>query len=204
MRFAIATSPSRVSSGTTPISRRYSRTGSFVFSSAPAERSSSMSSSSASSSSSVADAAACSSSRSSQSATGMFEPSSFCSTSSMSSGDTTLSGNSRFRSSNVRYFLSPPSSSSRSITSSRSLSSIVLTVYSSEYLSDTRGRFVLWLQHRLALRRELNLLSRKFGESIHVLFPLGDDQFPAQLFDPLLDFHQPECRNTLCRDVMLV
>ena len=41
MRFAISTSPSRVSSGTVPISRRYMRTGSFVLSSAPGVRSSS-------------------------------------------------------------------------------------------------------------------------------------------------------------------
>ncbi len=44
MRFAISTSPSRVNSGTVPISRRYMRTGSFVFSSAPGVRSSSTSS----------------------------------------------------------------------------------------------------------------------------------------------------------------
>ena len=44
MRLAIATSPSRVSSGTVPISRRYMRTGSFVLSSAPGVRSSSISS----------------------------------------------------------------------------------------------------------------------------------------------------------------
>ena len=44
MRFAISTSPSRVSSGTVPISRRYILTGSLVFSSVPGERSSSMSS----------------------------------------------------------------------------------------------------------------------------------------------------------------
>ena len=41
MRLAIATSPSRVSSGTVPISRRYMRTGSLVLSSAPGVRSSS-------------------------------------------------------------------------------------------------------------------------------------------------------------------
>ncbi len=41
MRLAISTSPSRVSSGTVPISRRYMRTGSLVFSSAPGVRSSS-------------------------------------------------------------------------------------------------------------------------------------------------------------------
>ena len=41
MRFAISTSPSRVSSGTVPISRRYMRTGSFVLSRAPGVRSSS-------------------------------------------------------------------------------------------------------------------------------------------------------------------
>ena len=35
MRLAISTSPSRVSSGTVPISRRYMRTGSLVFSSVP-------------------------------------------------------------------------------------------------------------------------------------------------------------------------
>ncbi len=35
MRLAMATSPSRVSSGTVPISRRYMRTGSLVLSSAP-------------------------------------------------------------------------------------------------------------------------------------------------------------------------
>ena len=35
MRRAISTSPSRVRSGTVPISRRYIRTGSFVLSSAP-------------------------------------------------------------------------------------------------------------------------------------------------------------------------
>ena len=34
MRLAISTSPSRVSSGTVPISRRYIRTGSFVLSAA--------------------------------------------------------------------------------------------------------------------------------------------------------------------------
>ena len=45
MRLAIATSPSRVSSGTVPISRRYMRTGSLVLSSAPGVRSSSMPSS---------------------------------------------------------------------------------------------------------------------------------------------------------------
>src|SRR5713226_156761 len=44
MRRAIATSPSRVSNGTVPISRRYLRTGSLVLSSAPAVRSSSSSS----------------------------------------------------------------------------------------------------------------------------------------------------------------
>ena len=44
MRRAISTSPSRVSSGTVPISRRYMRTGSFVLSSAPGVRSSSISS----------------------------------------------------------------------------------------------------------------------------------------------------------------
>ena len=44
MRRAISTSPSRVSSGTVPISRRYMRTGSFVLSSAPGVRSSSSSS----------------------------------------------------------------------------------------------------------------------------------------------------------------
>ena len=47
MRFAISTSPSRVSSGTVPISRRYMRTGSFVLSRAPGVRSSSTPSSSA-------------------------------------------------------------------------------------------------------------------------------------------------------------
>ena len=41
MRLAMATSPSRVSSGTVPISRRYMRTGSLVLSSAPGVRSSS-------------------------------------------------------------------------------------------------------------------------------------------------------------------
>ena len=44
MRLAISTSPSRVSSGTVPISRRYIRTGSLVLSSAPGVRSSSSSS----------------------------------------------------------------------------------------------------------------------------------------------------------------
>src|SRR5207249_2686541 len=44
IRRAISTSPSRVSSGTVPISRRYIRTGSFVLSSAPGVRSSSSSS----------------------------------------------------------------------------------------------------------------------------------------------------------------
>src|SRR5260370_286478 len=39
MRLAMVTSPSRVSSGTVPISRRYMRTGSFFFSSNPALRS---------------------------------------------------------------------------------------------------------------------------------------------------------------------
>ena len=43
MRFAISTSPSRVRSGTVPISRRYIRTGSLVFSMAPGVRSSSTS-----------------------------------------------------------------------------------------------------------------------------------------------------------------
>lgn len=41
MRLAISTSPSRVSSGTVPISRRYMRTGSLVLSSVPGVRSSS-------------------------------------------------------------------------------------------------------------------------------------------------------------------
>ena len=44
MRRAISTSPSRVSRGTVPISRRYIRTGSLVLSSAPGVRSSSSSS----------------------------------------------------------------------------------------------------------------------------------------------------------------
>ena len=44
MRLAISTSPSRVSSGTVPISRKYMRTGSLVFSRAPGVRSSSTSS----------------------------------------------------------------------------------------------------------------------------------------------------------------
>ena len=44
IRLAMATSPSRVSSGTVPISRRYMRTGSFVLSSAPGVRSRSPSS----------------------------------------------------------------------------------------------------------------------------------------------------------------
>ena len=44
IRLAISTSPSRVSSGTVPISRRYMRTGSLVFSSVPGVRSSSTSS----------------------------------------------------------------------------------------------------------------------------------------------------------------
>ena len=44
IRRAISTSPSRVSSGTVPISRRYMRTGSLVLSSAPGVRSSSSSS----------------------------------------------------------------------------------------------------------------------------------------------------------------
>ena len=44
MRLAMATSPSRVSSGTVPISRRYMRTGSLVLSRAPGVRSSSGSS----------------------------------------------------------------------------------------------------------------------------------------------------------------
>src|SRR6185437_8137045 len=46
IRLAISTSPSRVSNGTVPISRRYMRTGSLVFSSAPGVRSRSASSSS--------------------------------------------------------------------------------------------------------------------------------------------------------------
>ena len=45
MRRAISTSPSRVSSGTVPISRRYMRTGSLTFSPTPAGRSRSRSSS---------------------------------------------------------------------------------------------------------------------------------------------------------------
>ena len=44
MRLAISTSPSRVSRGTVPISRRYMRTGSLVFSRVPGDRSSSTSS----------------------------------------------------------------------------------------------------------------------------------------------------------------
>ncbi len=44
MRLAISTSPSRVSRGTVPISRKYMRTGSLVFSRAPGVRSSSTSS----------------------------------------------------------------------------------------------------------------------------------------------------------------
>ena len=42
MRLAMVTSPSRVSSGTVPISRRYMRTGSLVFSSEPGVRSRSL------------------------------------------------------------------------------------------------------------------------------------------------------------------
>src|SRR3989454_774116 len=42
MRLAIVTSPSRVNSGTVPISRRYMRTGSFVFSSEPGVKSRSL------------------------------------------------------------------------------------------------------------------------------------------------------------------
>ena len=42
MRLAIVTSPSRVSSGTVPISRKYMRTGSLVFSSEPGVRSRSL------------------------------------------------------------------------------------------------------------------------------------------------------------------
>ena len=53
MRLAISTSPSRVSSGTVPISRKYMRTGSLVFSSVPGVRSSSTSSPSSSSKSFV-------------------------------------------------------------------------------------------------------------------------------------------------------
>ena len=49
MRLAISTSPSRVSRGTVPISRRYMRTGSLVFSIVPGVRSSSTSSPSSSS-----------------------------------------------------------------------------------------------------------------------------------------------------------
>src|ERR1044072_5672273 len=122
----------------------------------------------------------------------------------MSSGETTLSGNSRLRSSNVRYFLSPPSSSRRSITSSRSLSSILLTVIAPELLPDTRGRFTLGLQHRLTLRRKLNLFGRKPGKPFKILFPLGHYQLPSQLLNPLFDFHQSERRNTFGSHVMLV
>ena len=51
MRLAISTSPSRVSRGTVPISRKYMRTGSLVFSSVPGVRSSSTSSPSSASNS---------------------------------------------------------------------------------------------------------------------------------------------------------
>ena len=57
MRLAISTSPSRVSSGTVPISRRYMRTGSLVFSRAPGVRSSSTSSPSSLSSNFLSSAA---------------------------------------------------------------------------------------------------------------------------------------------------
>ena len=58
MRLAMATSPSRVSSGTVPISRRYMRTGSLVFSSIPGVRSSSLSSAAPAGSSLTASASA--------------------------------------------------------------------------------------------------------------------------------------------------
>src|SRR5882672_9940434 len=45
----------------------------------------------------------------------------------MSSGETTFSGSSRFKSSYDRNFLSPPNCSNRSITSSLSFSSLIAT-----------------------------------------------------------------------------
>src|SRR5688572_15803055 len=101
----------------------------------------------------------------------------------MSSGETTLSGSSRLRSSNVKYFLSPPSSSSRSITSSRSLSSI-LTLFTVVMTSFSIAR-----QHVFTQRRELDLFSDKSGKSLLVLFTLGYSQLFSQFLNLLFNLH---------------
>jgi hypothetical protein len=62
----------------------------------------------------------------------------------------------------------------------------------------------LGLQHRLTLRRKLNLLGRKPGKPVKILFTLSYDELSSQFLNPLFDFHQPERRNTFFRDVMLV
>src|SRR5687768_1734290 len=147
----------------------------------------------------------------------------------MSSGETTLSGNSRFKSSNVRYFLSPPSSSRRSMTSSRSLSSIITVLAgsagvlpasfffrASRSMQARRLRsqgsstslfscgFPGRLQHKLPLGRELDLLGGEPRNPFVIFFAFSDGQFPSQLLDTLLDPHQPESGDAFVGNVVLV
>src|SRR5688572_20685283 len=147
----------------------------------------------------------------------------------MSSGETTLSGNSRFKSSNVRYFLSPPSSSRRSMTSSRSLSSIITVLPGAQASRLHRSFFALRahcrrdacgprvqvlllfscgfpgrLQHKLPLGRELDLLGGEPRNPFVIFFAFGDGQFPSQLLDTLLDPHQPESGDAFAGNVVLV
>ena len=115
MRLAISTSPSRVSSGTVPISRKYMRTGSLVFSRAPGVRSSSTSSEPSSTSSNFLSSAE----------EGSFGPSStsmpcvpiVVSRSSRSSGECTSCGIRSLTSLYVRYPFSLPASISFLISS---------------------------------------------------------------------------------------
>src|SRR5215213_7640520 len=157
-----------------------------------------MSSSTASSSSTRA--AACSMRRSSESATAMFEPSSFCSTSSMSSGETTLSGSSRLRSSNVRYFLSPPNSSRRCITSSRSFSSMLMVILICDWQSADRPPIKnpefssaarAW-EKGAASPGPFQVLQGQPVSALHVAGPLGCCNLNAEFVDPAVGGHQPE------------
>src|SRR5713226_1324055 len=125
----------------------------------------------------------------------MFEASSFCSTSSMSSGETTFSGNSRFKSSYDKNFLSPPNCSNRSITSSLSFSSIAIFVSvqlpAQSRLIDRVARSRL-RQERAALLRQFQKLHRKAVTPLVIACPLCFGDFRPQLVDAAIEFHQAQ------------
>ena len=154
MRLAISTSPSRVSSGTVPISRRYMRTGSLVFSRVPGERSSSTSSDSS--------PASCSSSRSaaprrlSPESTSMPWVLMVVSRSSRSSGDVMSPGSRSLTSPKVRYPFSLPVSMMRS-TSSSYLSSSSATDWRSSQMPTQRWAHIRWDARTVSLRRHEGL-----------------------------------------------